>query len=337
MPAAAVPDPSLAVPESGRVHCLAVGFSSGWKHRRQGSCSCPAVTSCLPELRPRLRPQRRPARSPSIARHPLLSPRHRRLSAIWNCLPVSTSLIHHLISYFLRKCLFSPLSLLHPVLKYLFASASLQSCDHPRDPRAQGCWTAQNPGKEPALLGGQRPGHPHVATPASFDHRGFHLPRGAGGTREGPQQSAAGGRQHRPSSCREGEQAPRGHHFGCEGSPSQPPLPALLERQMAIPVTFSERAPRGERPLLRQPGSRFGCYDYNQREEMRSLTWRPGGKRVGSGQAWIPGLRKQSHNTDAAGAPAPGQLLGRPHLVQWPSLWKPSHADMGKLSPPRVT
>lgn len=93
------------------------------------------MRSCLPELRPLLRPQRRPARSPSAAQLHLLSPRGTDASpAIWNRLPVSTSLIRHLISYFLRKCLFSPLSLLHPVLKYLFASASLQSWDCPRDP-----------------------------------------------------------------------------------------------------------------------------------------------------------------------------------------------------------
>lgn len=182
------------------------------------------MTSCLPELRPLLRPQRRPARGPSAAQLHLLSPRGTDASpAIWNRLPVSTSLIRHLISYFLRKCLFSPLSLLHPVLKYLFASASLQSCDCPRGPRAQGHWTAQNPGKGPAFLGvrglGTRtwlPQHP-LTTGASICREGQVGP--------GKDPSRAAGDNMGPAAAGKVSRCPGGITSAVGGAPSSPHSP----------------------------------------------------------------------------------------------------------------
>lgn len=84
------------------------------------------------------------------------------------------------------------------------------------------------------------PAHPHAAAPAP----GHHAQRGRwlGAGPQGPQ--LRGARADAP---------------GAWPRPEGPPTPTACpsERQMAAPVTFAERSPRGWRPLLSQPGPRL--------------------------------------------------------------------------------
>lgn len=122
-------------------------------------------------------------------------------------------------------------SLLHPGLKYLFALASLQSCEGPEvlegpEHRRWPSWEVRGLGT-PALC------PPHLCpillrvAPAPSDLMGFLLQGGAGRSKEGPHRALAGDSTGlaaaRKVSCSPRDRASAG------GEPL-PPTPALLDR-----------------------------------------------------------------------------------------------------------